>query len=78
LCHAPGAKVGWVSLNNGNVPSNAVGPVGGEGTFIGRAHSPGENKETPGKIFPKWQKLFICYDGKEHEFTSYEGLSVHF
>lgn len=77
LLHAPGTEARWVPASNGSVPSGAVGPLGADNAYIGRAMCPQpESTYTPGKIHPSHGCLYMPFDGKEVDFKSYEALVI--
>jgi len=71
-----GAIVEWVKEKGGKVPVGAVGPMGDD-CYVGRAVCPHpESKWNPGKIVPKFGKMYICWGGKEIENHDYEALVI--
>lgn len=77
LLHAPGTEARWIPASNGSVPSGAVGPIGADGAYIGRALCPyPENAYTPGKIHPSHHCLYMPFDGKEASHKDYEALVI--
>jgi len=80
LVAAPGTLVEWIPHKNGEIPmSGAIGPMGTDGLYVGKAICPSpESVFTPGKIHPKYGKLFIPWGGKESEHTEYEALRIVF
>lgn len=79
LVAAPGSHVQWVTGGHGSVVQGAVGPIGNEGLFVGRARCPQpENQYTPGKIHPGHKCLYMPWGGKEERFDTYEVLVIKF
>ena len=77
LTHAPGTHLEWVKASHGHVPEGAIGPIGNDNLFVGRAVCPApENKYTPGKVHPSEKKFYIPWGGVEHEFHDYEVLVI--
>jgi len=73
LTHLPGTEVAWIPASHGQVVQDAVGPLGRDGTFVGRVICPHpENTYTPGKIHPAHKCLYLPWDGKENKFENYE------
>ena len=78
LVAASGTTVRWVKALNGQVPAGAVGPVGKDSLYIGRAVCPApESANTPGKIHPSLGKFYISWGGKEIEYHEYEALVIY-
>ena len=77
LVAVPGSKMAWTTASHGAVLSGAVGPVGKDGLFVGRAKCPHpENQYTPGKIHPGHKCLYIPWGGKEETYGTYEVLTI--
>jgi len=73
LVAAPGTNVTWVPASQGQIPQGAVGPIGKDQLFVGRAICPRpENVYTPGKVHPSHGSLYLPFDGKEIPSQNYE------
>lgn len=79
LVAAPNATVEWVPASHGQIPHGAIGPLGKDQVFVGRAICPKpENVYTPGKIHPSHMSLYIPFDGKEITCPNYEACVIRF
>jgi len=77
LTSAPGAIVEWKGASNGQVIPGGIGPFGNEGYYVGRAMCPApENLNTPGKLHPTHQCLYISWGGDEKIYKDYEQLII--
>lgn len=70
-----GGNLRWIKGNRGAIPHNAV--LGGqtrtgERLYIGRVNHQGS--QTPGKVHPSHNSLYIPFAGSEIPYTSYELL----
>ncbi|KAI5644516.1 hypothetical protein NE865_03405 [Phthorimaea operculella] len=75
VCCADPDNVCWVQCRDGNVPPTAVQggyTNAGEALYIGRVKKNGAN--TPGKVHPTHECMYIGYYFKEHKYRTYEVL----
>ncbi|XP_035440566.2 uncharacterized protein LOC118269539 [Spodoptera frugiperda] len=75
VCCARPERIMWQVGRNGHVPPTAIvagRTANGEPLYVGRAFQ--EGSQTPGKIHPSYQKLYIPFYGREADHTEYEVL----
>jgi len=77
LVAAPGAHIKWITASHGSIPDGAIGPIGNDGLYVGRAKCPHpENQYNPGKIHPGHKCLYMSWGGVEEKYDHYEACVI--